>query len=103
VLDKVTIRCIRAVAVDCSSEGGRRMFRVTQRDNALITVLIVVVCCFPSSAISQGVEAWSNLGLYRGQIFDIAIDPNNPDKMNDVVIRLQRSSYAVWKISPSLV
>ena len=57
------------------------MFRVTHRDIALITVLMVVVCCFPSSAISQGVEPWSNLGLYGGQIYDIAIDAANPDKM----------------------
>jgi photosystem II stability/assembly factor-like uncharacterized protein len=34
-----------------------------------------------SSAISQEVKAWSNLGLYGGQIYDIAIDPSNPDKM----------------------
>jgi len=31
--------------------------------------------------MSQGVEAWSNLGLYGGRINDIAIDPTNPDKM----------------------
>ncbi len=36
---------------------------------------------FPLSSSSQGVEAWTNLGLFGGQIYDIAIDPSNPDKM----------------------
>ena len=27
------------------------------------------------------IRTWTNLGLYGGQIYDIAIDPNNPDKM----------------------
>ena len=31
--------------------------------------------------MSQGAEDWTNLGLYGGQIYDIAIDPTNPDKM----------------------
>ena len=33
------------------------------------------------SAISREVGAWTNLGLYVGQIYDIAVDPSNPDKM----------------------
>lgn len=39
------------------------------------------LCCFPSLSMSQGAEVWSNLGLYGGQIYDIAIDPTNPDKI----------------------
>jgi len=37
--------------------------------------------CFGSSALSQDAQVWTNLGLYGGQIYDIAIDPNNFDKM----------------------
>ena len=36
---------------------------------------------FPLPSSSQGAESWTNLGLYGGQIYDIAIDPSNPDKM----------------------
>ena len=36
---------------------------------------------FPLSSLSQEVEAWTDLGLYGGQIYDIAIDPSNPNKM----------------------
>ena len=36
---------------------------------------------FPLSSSAQEVEAWTDLGLYGGQIYDIAIDPSNPDKM----------------------
>ena len=34
-----------------------------------------------SSAISQELGVWTNLGLYGGQIYDIAIDPSDPDKI----------------------
>jgi photosystem II stability/assembly factor-like uncharacterized protein len=34
-----------------------------------------------SSAVSREVKAWTNLGMYGGQIYDIAINPSNPDKM----------------------
>lgn len=34
-----------------------------------------------SSAISQEVGAWTNLGLYGGHIYDIAIDPSNPENI----------------------
>jgi len=37
--------------------------------------------CFPASSLSQGVEVWTNLGLYGGQINDIAIDHSNTDVM----------------------
>ncbi|MBN1842461.1 MAG: hypothetical protein JW883_09315 [Deltaproteobacteria bacterium] len=57
------------------------MFRITHRDIVFISILLVAMFCFPSSSRSQEVEAWSNLGLYGGQMYDIAIDPTNPDKM----------------------
>ncbi|MBP1732960.1 MAG: hypothetical protein H6Q55_3389, partial [Deltaproteobacteria bacterium] len=34
-----------------------------------------------SSSFTQGLQVWTNLGLYGGQIYDIAIDPLNPDRM----------------------
>ncbi|MGA1842802.1 MAG: outer membrane protein transport protein [bacterium] len=34
-----------------------------------------------SPALSQDVEVWTTLGPYGGHIYDIAIDPTNPDKM----------------------
>ena len=34
-----------------------------------------------SSTSSQEVEAWSSLGLYGGQIYDLEVDPSRPDKM----------------------
>ena len=36
---------------------------------------------FTSFSFSQEVQVWTNLGLYGGQIYDIAIDPLNPDKI----------------------
>lgn len=36
---------------------------------------------YASPSFSQDVATWTNLGLYGGQIADIAIDPSNPDKM----------------------
>ncbi|MBN1832988.1 MAG: hypothetical protein JW896_12855 [Deltaproteobacteria bacterium] len=35
----------------------------------------------PSSVMAQDVQAWENLSLYGGYIYDIAIDRSNPDKM----------------------
>ena len=43
--------------------------------------ILVVLLCFPSFSMSQGIGVWSNLGLYGGQIYEIAIDPTNPNKM----------------------
>ena len=57
------------------------MSRMRFRAFVFLTLFALVLCGFPSSSISQGVEVWSNLGLYGGQIYDIAIDPSNPDKM----------------------
>jgi len=48
---------------------------------AFFTLFALILCAIPSSAMSQGVEVWSNLGLYGGQIYDIAIDHSNPEKM----------------------
>jgi photosystem II stability/assembly factor-like uncharacterized protein len=46
----------------------------------LFLALGVVALLFqPPSAAGQSV--WTNLGLYGGQIYDIAIDPSNPDKI----------------------
>jgi hypothetical protein len=80
-LDTMAFRCIRAMVMTYSNEGGRKMFRITHRDIVFISILLVAMFCFPSSSRSQEVEAWSNLGLYGGQMYDIAIDPTNPDKM----------------------
>ena len=45
----------------------------------LVAVLILAaLLAFPSHLIAQ---VWTNLGLYGGQIYDIAVDPVNPDKM----------------------
>ncbi len=35
----------------------------------------------PSSLSAQDVEAFTNLGISNGRIYNIAIDPSNPDKM----------------------
>ena len=42
------------------------------------TMLTLVLCGIQSSAGAQG---WINLGLYGGQIYEIAIDPDDSDKM----------------------
>ena len=34
-----------------------------------------------SASFSQEAKVWTNLGLFGGQINDIAIDPSNPNKM----------------------
>ncbi len=44
-------------------------------------LLSLVFFAFAPSAISREVEPWTNLGLYGGQIYDIAIDPADPDKI----------------------
>ena len=42
------------------------------------TILTLALCGFLSSAEAQG---WVDLGLYGGQIYDIAIDPSNTNHM----------------------
>ena len=44
----------------------------------LATFLLVVVTC---SLISTSQADWTNLGLYGGQIYDMAIDPDDVNKM----------------------
>ncbi|MCP4648199.1 MAG: hypothetical protein GY852_10800, partial [bacterium] len=46
--------------------------------------LAFVGCSFffsSSSSFSQEYHAWTDLGLHGGKIYDIAIDPGNPDRM----------------------
>lgn len=57
------------------------MLRVSHSDIVFVSILLVGVCCLPAPSMPQGVEAWWKLGLYGGQICDIAIDPANPEKM----------------------
>lgn len=57
------------------------MLKTHFRPLVFLSLLAATLVCVPSSATSQEVEAWTNLGLYGGQIYDIAIDPSNPDKM----------------------
>jgi hypothetical protein len=54
----------------------------TFRNVLQVLVLVGVACLLRgSSALAQGAAVWTNLGLYGGQIYDIAIDPVNPGKM----------------------
>jgi len=47
----------------------------------LIFVILgtAIILAHPFSSMAD--EVWTNLGLYGGKVFDIAIDPVNPDKM----------------------
>lgn len=48
----------------------------------LIIAWIILVHCLPfHCADAQNADSWQNMGLYGGQVLDIAIDPLNPDKM----------------------
>ena len=51
-------------------------FRVIQ----FLIVILASLFAFPAPSISQHVQVWSNLGLYGGQIYEISIDPGNPDR-----------------------
>ena len=46
---------------------------------ALVLWTVVEVCT--GVAAAQTARAWTNLGLYGGWVYDIAVDPNRPDKM----------------------
>jgi photosystem II stability/assembly factor-like uncharacterized protein/long-subunit fatty acid transport protein len=46
-----------------------------------ITLVSSLLLSFPSFSFSQEAQVWTNLGLYGGQVTDIAIDPANPNKM----------------------
>jgi photosystem II stability/assembly factor-like uncharacterized protein len=47
----------------------------------LLPFLAVFLFFNHSSVMAQGVDAFTNLGLYGGQIYDISISPSNPDNM----------------------
>ena len=47
----------------------------------LYVVLVASLLGPASSSFSQEAQVWTNLGLYGGQIYDIAVDHTNPDKM----------------------
>ena len=57
------------------------MFKAFFKIQVFFGLLSLVFFAFASSAVSQEVKVWTNLGLYGGQIYDIAIDPSNPDKI----------------------
>ena len=57
------------------------MFKIVFKITVFFGLLSQVFFAFASSAVSREIEPWTNLGLYGGQIYDIAIDPSNPDKM----------------------
>ncbi len=57
------------------------MFKAFFKIPVFFGLVSLVFFAFASSAVCQEVKAWTNLGLYGGRIYDIAIDPSNPDKM----------------------
>ncbi|MEA3385928.1 MAG: hypothetical protein U9Q89_05695, partial [Thermodesulfobacteriota bacterium] len=57
------------------------MFRTLLKLLVFLGLCLLVSFRLPSSAISQEVEAWTNMDLYGGQILDIAIDPACADKI----------------------
>ncbi|MGA1842477.1 MAG: hypothetical protein ACMUIU_17825 [bacterium] len=46
-----------------------------------IAFLSLVLCIFPLSSMSQEFKLWENLGIYGGTIYDIAIDPGDPNRV----------------------
>ena len=52
--------------------------RLFIRMSVFFTILTLAFCGFAASA---GAQAWENMGLYGGQIYEIAIDPDDSDKM----------------------
>jgi len=61
-------------------KGGNKMKRFLKIP-LFIALFLSGFLGVPCSSSSQEVDVWTNLGLYGGQIYDIAIDPSNPDKM----------------------
>jgi len=57
------------------------MLNRLNRNFILFPFFFLVLWGFPNSAGSQTPKVWTNLGLYGGQIYDIAIDPSTPDKI----------------------
>ena len=55
-----------------------------KRSAGFVLSLVVTLGLFVfrvSPSLSQELEVWTDLGLYGGWVYDIAIDPSNPDKM----------------------
>ena len=46
----------------------------------LFVLSAVVLLARPFTSLAQ-IQVWTNLGLYGGQVYDVAIDPANPDKI----------------------
>jgi len=57
------------------------MFSRYLKNPILFILAAFILAGFPSLSPAQGVQTFTNLGLYGGQIYDIAIDHSNPDKM----------------------
>lgn len=57
------------------------MFKAFFKISVFFGLVSLVFFAFASSAVSREVEAWTNLGLYGGHIYDIAIDPSKPNKV----------------------
>ena len=57
------------------------MFKAFDKILAVSILFSLVLFSLSTSAISREVEPWTNLGLYGGQIYDIAIDPYNPENI----------------------
>ncbi len=47
----------------------------------LLLILPGVLLISPSVFLSQAADVWTNLELYGGQVYDIAIDPSNSQRM----------------------
>ncbi|MFZ0243225.1 MAG: hypothetical protein WAL90_16415, partial [Desulfobacterales bacterium] len=45
---------------------------------ALVVCMVFGVC---TSSWAQSAKAWTNLGLYGGWVYDIAVDPGRADRM----------------------
>ena len=63
------------------SQEVEKEMRNFLKTSLLFVILWVHLLGLPTSSLSQGPQVWTNLGLYGGQIYDIAIDPSNPEKM----------------------
>jgi len=62
-------------------KGGRKIPRPPSKSFVIVTLLALTLLILPRFSMSQAIEEWSNLGLYGGQILDIAIDASNCDRL----------------------
>jgi photosystem II stability/assembly factor-like uncharacterized protein len=69
------------IYTNSKGKGVGKMLNKDLRTFKFLVIVFLALLIFPTSSISQSARVWSNLGLYGGQIYDIAIDPSNPDKM----------------------